>query len=129
MFGGVLESWSPMTRKVVTAAVVASIALSTLGVAARVAAATTVLNGTIVSAEPVTLSPDAVAVVTLVDQTATPESGAIVGEQRIDGVASLPAAFEVLYDDARIDPSAFVRRHRLDRRRRQANGRRRSRYR
>ena len=94
-----------MIRKLVTAAVVASVARFTLGVAAPAAAAITVFNGTIDRPPPTTLSPEAVAVVMLVDQTATPGSGAIVGEQRIDGVASLPVAFEVPYDDARIDPT------------------------
>jgi len=93
-----------MTRKLGVGATVALLVLGMMGVAGRALAAVTVVTGTITSAEPVVLSPTAVAVVTLVDQTATPEAGAILGEQRIEGVAALPAAFEVPYDDARIDP-------------------------
>ena len=94
-----------MTRKLGAVAIVALLVLGSLGVAGRAFAAVTVVTGTLTSVEPVVLSPAAVAVVTLVDQTATPEAGAILGEQRIEGVAALPAAFEVPYDDARIDPT------------------------
>ena len=94
-----------MTRRARTAliAVVLAAWASSLGASASAIAATTVVNGVIVSDEQLTLSPDAVEVVTLVDQTATDGAGAIVGQQRIDGVTSLPIAFEVLYDDASID--------------------------
>jgi uncharacterized lipoprotein YbaY len=92
-----------MSRRARTAliAVVLTLATSIFGPSAI--AATTVLNGVIVSDDALTLSPDAVAVVTLVDQTATEGAGAIVGQQRIDAVASVPIPFEVLYDDAAID--------------------------
>ena len=66
-------------------------------------AATTVVNGVIVSDDALTLSENAVAVVTLVDQSATEGAGGIIGQQRIAPVASVPIPFEVLYDDAAID--------------------------
>ena len=78
--------------------------LSSFALVGRTLAAVTSLTGTITSAEPVTLSGNATAIVTLVDQTASPEAGGIIGEQRIDGLAALPVAFDVPYDDARIDP-------------------------
>src|SRR4029079_4887005 len=92
-----------MIRRFGTVAAVALLALSSLGVAGRAVAAVTAVTGSITSAEAVTLSPTAVAVVTLVDQTDTPHAGAMIGQQRIDGVGALPAAFEVPYDDARIN--------------------------
>ena len=77
--------------------------ISALGISAH--AATTVVNGVIVPDGSFAPSDTAVAVVTLIDQTADADAGAIVGEQRIDGIDSAPIAFEVLYDDAAIDPS------------------------
>ena len=67
-------------------------------------ATTTVLEGTITADDGVTWSEDAVAVVTLVDMSAKPEAGAILGQQRIDNPGAAPIAYEVLYDDARVDP-------------------------
>ena len=68
-------------------------------------AATTVVNGVIVSDESFSPSPTAVAVVTLVDQTADRAAGRSSGQQRIDGPSPPSIAFEVLYDDAAIDPT------------------------
>jgi len=93
-----------MKRSLAVAMAVAVVVLSSFALVGQTLAAVTSLTGTITSAEPVTLSGNATAVVTLVDQTASPEAGGIIGEQRIDGVASLPVAFDVPYDDARIDP-------------------------
>ena len=53
--------------------------------------------------EKVTLSPNAVAVFSIVDQQATPNAGGIVGEQRIDG-ATTPVEFSVPYDTTSINP-------------------------
>ena len=61
------------------------------------------VTGTMTISEDVTLGPDAVAVLTIVGQDASDESGGIVGYQRIDdAAASVP--FSVAYDTASIDP-------------------------
>ena len=73
-------------------------------VPAATVAATAQVTGTLNTAEPVTLSADAVAVITLVDQQAAPSAGVVIGQQRIDG-AKLPAAFSVPYDDTLVDPA------------------------
>ena len=74
------------------------------GFAGSALATTTVLDGTITADDGVTWSEDAVAVVTLVDMSAKPEAGAILGQERIDNPGAAPIAYEVLYDDARVDP-------------------------
>ena len=74
------------------------------GLAGSALATTTALGGTITADDGVTWSEDAVAVVTLVDMSAKPEAGAILGQQRIDDPGAAPIAYEVLYDDARVDP-------------------------
>ena len=79
-------------------------ALLVPGLAGSALATTTVLEGTIAAEDGVTWSEDAVAVVTLVDMSAKPEAGAILGQQRIDGPGAAPIAYEVLYDDSRVDP-------------------------
>ena len=79
-------------------------ALLVPGLAGSALATTTVLEGTIAADDGVTWSEDAVAVVTLVDMSAKPEAGAILGQQRIDGPGAAPIAYEVLYDDSRVDP-------------------------
>ena len=71
-----------MNRKIASLLLAMALALIVLVPAGRVVAATTVLNGVITSESDVPLSEDAVAVITIVDQTATPEAGAIIGEQR-----------------------------------------------
>ena len=79
-------------------------ALLVPGLAGSALATTTVLEGTIAADDGVTWSEEAVAVVTLVDMSAKPEAGAILGQQRIDGPGASPIAYEVLYDDSRVDP-------------------------
>jgi uncharacterized lipoprotein YbaY len=81
--------------------VLAAVAALLLPAAVAVAAPATV-TGTVTSDDASALTGDAVLVVTLVDQQASPDAGVIVGEQRIDG-AALPAEFSVPYDDATID--------------------------
>src|SRR5690349_2298389 len=66
------------------------------------AGATATVAGTLVTKAKLTLSPTAVAVVTIVDQQATTSAGTIIGEQRIDA-ATLPGQFAVTYDDTKID--------------------------
>ncbi len=70
---------------------------------AIVLAAPATLTGTVVTKEKIALSPDAAVVVTLVDQEAGPDAGAIIGQQEIYG-SQLPAAFSIPYDDAEIIP-------------------------
>jgi len=94
-----------MKRSLAVAMAVAVVVLSSFALVGRTLAAVTSLTGTITTAEPVTLSGNATAIVTLVDQTASPDAGGIIGEQRIDGVGSLPVAFDVPYDGARIVPT------------------------
>ncbi len=67
------------------------------------AAAPAAVTGQLAMRERATLSPDAVAVVTLVDQDSGPDAGAIISEQRIDGV-TLPTEFAVSYDTDQINP-------------------------
>jgi uncharacterized lipoprotein YbaY len=92
-----------MKRTLAAAMTVALVVLGSFTVVGPTSAAVTALTGTITVAQPVALSGDAVAVVTLVDQTTGPDAGGVIGEQRIDGVASVPVAFEVPYDDSGID--------------------------
>src|SRR5262245_46332469 len=80
------------------------VALAAPAITGRVLAATSSLTGAIVAKEGATWSDSAVAVVTLVDMTAKPNAGAVLGQQRIDGAGASPVAFEVSYDDARIQP-------------------------
>jgi len=70
----------------------------------RALAATTDLDGSIVAGDGVTWSDSAVAVVTLVDMTAKPNAGVILGQERIDAAGASPIAFDVLYDDAKVQP-------------------------
>ena len=66
------------------------------------AATPTVVTGTLTLEEEVTLGPEAVAVVVLVDRTASAEGGQIIGVQRIDGPGNAPIPFSVTYDEAAI---------------------------
>ena len=61
------------------------------------------MSGTVTTKEKVALTPAAVAVVTLVDQSAGGTGGAIVGQQRITG-AQFPVPYAVTYDTGAIDP-------------------------
>lgn len=78
--------------------------LATLVPAAGTAAAGATVSGTLASLDRKALGPDAVALISIVDQQASDEAGALVGWQRVDG-AQLPLAFAVPYDKAAIDPT------------------------
>jgi uncharacterized lipoprotein YbaY len=65
-------------------------------------AAATAVTGTVTSKEKIALTPDAVTVVTLVDQQAGQAAGTIIGQQTITG-GQFPIAFAVPYDSAAID--------------------------
>ena len=71
--------------------------------ASGAAAASATVSGTLVSKDELALGPNAVAMITIVDQQASPDAGVIVGSQRVDG-AQLPLAFSVPYDETEIDP-------------------------
>ena len=73
--------------------------------AVPIAAATSAVTGSITYRERVALSPQAVAIVTIVDTTAAPEAGAVIGQQRIDAPTAVPIDFSVLVDPATIDPT------------------------
>ena len=78
-------------------------AFAALLLPAAMTGATAQVTGTMTIREDVTLSPDAVAVFTIVDQNASNKAGGIVGFQRINNAAT-PVAFSVAYDTASIDP-------------------------
>jgi uncharacterized lipoprotein YbaY len=63
------------------------------------------VTGSLTYVERVSLSPTAVAIVTIVDTTADPDAGAVIGQQRIDAPTSVPIDFSVLVDSGSIDPS------------------------
>ena len=87
-----------------TIVVVAAATLTGL-IAVPISAATTSVTGSLTYLEKVALSPQAVAIITIVDHTAAPDAGAVVGEQRIDAPAAIPIDFSVLVDAATIDPT------------------------
>ena len=77
--------------------------------AAPIWAATTTVTGSLTLPNgTAALTPQAVAIVTIVDHTAAQDAGAIVGEQRIDAPGSVPIAFSVLIDDGAIDQTHAV---------------------
>ena len=63
------------------------------------------VTGSLSYDEQIALTPDAVAIVTIVDQTAAADAGAVIGQQRIDAPAAIPIDFSVLFDAATIDPT------------------------
>ena len=69
------------------AALVLLAALSGAVLAVPIAAATSSVTGSITFRGPIALSPQAVAIVTIIDTTAAPEAGAVIGQQRIDAPA------------------------------------------
>ena len=88
-----------------TALLVAVIALSSGLLALPVAATTTSVTGSLTYLEKVTLSPNAVAIVTIIDQTAAPNAGAVIGQQRIDAPSGVPIDFSVPIDSSAVDPT------------------------
>lgn len=68
-------------------------------------AATGSVTGTLSYREKVALTPAAVAIVTIIDTTAAPDAGAVVGQQRIDAPSNVPIDFSVLVDQSTIDPT------------------------
>ena len=64
----------------------------------------TAVTGQVTSKSKIALSISAVAVVVLVDQTASADGGSIIGIQRINKPGNVPLAFSVPYDSAAIQP-------------------------
>ena len=81
------------------------VALVSAALAVPILATNASVTGSLTTPEGVTLTPQAVAIVTIVDQTAAPEAGVVIGQQRIDGPTAAPIDFSVLYDDTTIDPT------------------------
>ena len=78
-------------------------ALTGAVLAVPIAAATSSLTGSITYRERIALTPQAVAIITIVDTTAAPDAGAVIGQQRIDAPAAVPIDFSVLVDASTID--------------------------
>ena len=93
----------PGLRRLVSS--LALIALFAGLLAVPTAAATATVTGSLTYGEQVALSPNAVAIVTIVDQTAAPDAGAVVGEEWIGAPTAVPIDFSVLVDPATIDPT------------------------
>src|SRR6188508_2584716 len=94
---------SPRLRRSVLLAAV--VALLRAALAVSILATNASVTGSLTTPEGVALTPQAVAIVTIVDQTAAPEAGVVIGQQRIDGPTTAPVDFSVLYDDTTIDPT------------------------
>ena len=91
-----------MLRRLSALASIALVALLMLP-AVHVLAEPATVTGTMTIREKVTLSPNAVAVFSIVGQQATTNAGGIVGYQRIDN-ATTPVQFSVPYDTTSINP-------------------------
>ncbi len=78
-------------------------ALLSVAFAVPTAAADVSITGSLTYLERVALSPEAVAIVTIVDTTASPDAGAVIGQQRIDAPTGVPIDFSVAVDQDTID--------------------------
>ncbi|MFI5227280.1 MAG: YbaY family lipoprotein, partial [Candidatus Limnocylindrales bacterium] len=86
------------TRRLWVAAVALVLAFPIVATAG--AAAASQVTGTLSFTDQIALSKNAVAIVVLLDQTADPNAGAILGEDRIDDPGAVPIAFSVPYTAA-----------------------------
>ena len=84
-----VPSSRPLFRRATALGILVALAASLL-VTPIFAAATTV-TGSLAPPEGVVLTPQAVAIVTIVDHAASTDAGAVVGEQRIDDATARPA--------------------------------------
>jgi len=82
---------------------VATLALVGAALAVPISAANTSVSGTLTNREKIALTPAAVAIVTIVDTTAAPDAGVVIGQQRIDGPSQVPIDFSVLVNADAID--------------------------
>ena len=87
------------------AAIAFAIALLAPALVAQAATEPAAVTGALTIKEKVTLGPDAVAVVVLVDRTAADSGGQIIGVQRIDAPGNSPISFSVPFDPATIQPT------------------------
>ena len=87
------------------AAIAFAIALLAPALVAQAATEPATVTGALTIKEKVTLGPDAVAVVVLVDRTAANSGGQIIGVQRIDAPGNSPISFSVPFDSATIQPT------------------------
>ena len=91
-------------RRLRAAAILVLLAALTGAVlAVPIAAATSSVTGSITYRERIALTPQAVAIVTIVDTTAAPDAGVVIGQQRIDAPTAVPIDFSVLVDASTID--------------------------
>jgi uncharacterized lipoprotein YbaY len=107
-FGGRLEETGPGDVVAVFGLEPADNAPSLAALAAlaiQTTAANATVTGTLSYPEPIPLTPEAVAIVTIIDQTSAPEAGAIAGQQRIDAPTQVPIDFSVVVDTATLDPT------------------------
>jgi uncharacterized lipoprotein YbaY len=97
----------PSKRAIIRRSTTLAIATAMIGalLAIPTTAADASVTGTLSTSEPIALTPAAVAIVTIIDETAAPEAGAIVGQQRIDAPPQVPIDFAVVVDLATIDPT------------------------
>src|SRR5918994_2571589 len=82
-----------------------TLALVSAALTVPISAADAVVTGSLSYGEDVALTPTAVTIVTIVDQTAAPDAGAVIGQQRIDGARVIPIDFSVLVNADTIDPT------------------------
>ena len=91
-------------RRLRAAAILVLLAALTGAVlAVPIAAATSSVTGSITYRERIALTPQAVAIITIVDTTAAPDAGVVIGQQRIDAPTAVPIDFSVLVDASTID--------------------------
>ena len=95
----------PSTRTGLRRAALAAVAVVLLAgvVVVPTAAATASVTGSLTYREKIALTPAAVAIVTIIDTTAAPDAGAVIGQQVINGPTAVPIDFSVLVDAATID--------------------------
>ena len=98
-----MSSFRPHLRRF--ALLAATVALLGAVVAVPINAVDASVTGSLSYDEQITLTPEAVAIVTIVDQTAAADAGVVIGQQRIDAPAAIPIDFSVLFDADTIDPT------------------------
>ena len=96
-----MSSFRPHLRRF--ALLAATVALIGGALAVPINAVDASVTGSLSYDEQVTLTPEAVAIVTIVDQTAAADAGVVIGQQRIDAPAAIPIDFSVLFDADTID--------------------------
>src|SRR4029079_12593584 len=85
-------------------AAVAIVVLTAVAVV-PIAAATSHVSGSLTFRERIALTPWAVAIVTIIDNTAAADAGVIIGQQVINGPTTVPIDLSVLVEDSFIVPT------------------------